>query len=123
MMIRDTLLWLEDSENPLLVSQKSYNYFMGEEVVLLISFSPEETLFYEKLQVAINERLFPAKILTASELSSTSFRPKLLLATRQIPHIRAPFILISPPTAYQNKEAKAALWKTLCQTLSPPPSS
>lgn len=121
-MIREMLQWMEEIDGPLLVSKEMYDAFMGEEVVLLVSFSDEETLFYKKLQVAIQERLFPAKIIQHAELSHSLFRPKLILATRTVA-VAAPFILTSPPSAYQNQEAKATLWKNLCQILSPPQSS
>ena len=106
--------------------------------VLLIACAEEELGFLKNLAKAINERLTPAKILSAEKIEQEDgwervlqrgFRlvivsskitdfPLLQSHCREKTSIgQSPLLTLSPIVEYNATEQKAALWKTLCQTL------
>lgn len=93
-------------------------------LVVLVFFSKEEELFYGKLKAAIEQHLFPACLVDAMQWKKAreNFIPKWILATQEIPEEKQlSTIRLSAPAFYQNNpEAKKALWKMLCQTLTLP---
>jgi hypothetical protein len=165
-LVADTLAWIKEQEESMLVSSESYAFFYAKNtskieaslptlattsppvddikaliakaaphiklkekqaVVALVFFNNEEQLFYDKLAKAIEQHLFPAQVIDATQWESEKQTciPKWILATQDLKNESPiPMIRLSSPEFYQNNlDAKKNLWNTLCKTLALPLSS
>jgi hypothetical protein len=87
---------------------------------LLIAHDAQERPFLERLAQALTARVAPARVIDRQELERLARPPvRLLVATGgQLPTGQLPLIELEPQAHYNDKAAKAALWKQLCQALS-----
>lgn len=82
--------------------------------------SGEERIFLERLAQALTARVAPARLVPVQKLSSWSRPPVRLLIAYQGSFkapVDLPLIQLESPAHYNDKTAKVALWKQLCQHL------